>query len=68
MDDWISVNDNLPESGGKFLIDGLYGIEIAFYNPRDGWVLPNQLNAPTPWIIRSGVTHWAPLPPRANQA
>lgn len=72
MDKWISVEDELPETGflpittqSKSVLIWIdsgkdsQDIELGYWSEYDGWNIENALiDAP---IIN--VTHWQPLPP-----
>ena len=63
---WISVNDELPEKEGphcSFSLDVLVSsptlhVDIASYSIKTGWFYRGQR-----W---PDVTHWMPLPERAQ--
>ena len=66
MDNWISVNDRLPDNEDCMLIvvNGKYGnitfdtaLELASYTKDEGWILETY-----PEWRNPDVTHWQPLP------
>ena len=66
MDDWISVEDRLPEddnfvlvviSGKHRNITYIKALELASYTADEGWIV--EL---CPCWTNPGITHWMPLP------
>ena len=52
--EWISVEERLPDEQGRFLIVDKEGqMNTAFYTPRFGWFSHFRIK---------NITHWMPLP------
>jgi hypothetical protein len=52
--EWISVEERLPDKQGHFLIVDKEGqMNTAFYTPRFGWFSHFRIK---------NITHWMPLP------
>ena len=70
MDNWISVDKELPEFGEDVLVWEKYSTKpfIGFYSPHERWVSDKEFVEPDgDCIIRSCIdqgmiTHWQPLP------
>ena len=71
MNNWISVDDRLPEFGEDVLVWEKYSTKpfIGFYSQQERWVVDQEFVEPVGGcIIRSYIdqkliTHWQPLPP-----
>ena len=63
VQEWISVDDRLPENSGLYLViekhwlDGSLGTKIAKWNTVDWFTADRKSKEITP-----RVTHWMPLP------
>ena len=54
-DNWISVEERLPERDGYYIVNSAYGVHILGYeNTEDIWSDENEI----PYIVY----HWQPLP------
>lgn len=51
--EWISVEDRLPEDNGRYLIFDASNIGISWYKKKDEYYS---------YIWRNNFTHWMPLP------
>lgn len=62
---WISVDDEMPDSGVEVLIaDDLDNVNIGFYDDDShdaGWVIISGAKRFVP-ISESHITHWMPFP------
>ncbi len=61
MNEWISVNERLPEVIDQYLVIGPHGIQIATYNSVD--LCWDDADGDDYWKDLTGwFTHWMPLP------
>lgn len=57
LNDWISVEDRLPEKGMRVLVYDNMGFGlVSGYHSTAGWYIEGNLD------LDSNVTHWQPLP------
>ena len=63
MNEWISVEDRLPEDEIKYLVYGIDGETVRGYNPD--YICWDTEDQDDFWCHAIGgrVTHWQPLPP-----
>jgi hypothetical protein len=63
MDDWISVEDRLPEvKGDPVLVYGTTEVDQSYRAIGALWYEPPQLEAYSPAGRKLNITHWQPLP------
>ena len=55
VQEWISVNDRLPEEEGLYLVEVVNDHEIR--NSKTAWYYGHGN-----WFLHQNVTHWMPLP------